>query len=25
VKRGKRIIFEISPDQVGMVQDVREA
>jgi hypothetical protein len=25
VKRGKRIIFEISPDQVGMLQDVREA
>jgi hypothetical protein len=25
VKRGKRIIFEVSADQVGMVQDVRDA
>ena len=25
IKRGKRMIFEISPDEVGMVQDVREA
>lgn len=24
VKRGKRIIFEISPDELGMIQDVRE-
>ena len=24
VKRGKRIIFEISPDEVGAIQDVRE-
>ena len=23
--RGKRMIFEVSPDEVGMVQDVREA
>jgi len=25
IMRGKRMIFEISPDEVGMVQDVREA
>ena len=24
IMRGKRTVFEISPDQVGMVQDVRE-
>jgi len=25
IKRGKRMVFEISPDEVGFVQDVREA
>ena len=25
IKRGKRMIFEVSPDEVGMLQDVREA
>jgi len=25
ILRGKRTVFEVSPDQVGMIQDVREA